>query len=62
MSEKKNTEQELEQMADALLAEADKKEEPAKKTKGKLDDKTIAALPAAAEYFAALARERAEYI
>ena len=48
MSEKKTTEQELEQMADALLAEADKKEEPAKKTKGKLDDKTIAALPAAA--------------
>ena len=48
MSEKKTTEQELEQMADALLAEADKKEEPAKKTKGKLDDKTIATLPAAA--------------
>lgn len=48
MSEKKTTEQELEQMADALLAEADKKEEPAKKAKGKLDDKTIAALPAAA--------------
>ena len=48
MSEKKTTEQDLEQMADALLAEADKKEEPAKKTKGKLDDKTIATLPAAA--------------
>ena len=28
MSEKKTTEQDLEQMADALLAEADKKEEP----------------------------------
>ena len=48
MSEKKPTEQELEQMADALLAEADKKDEPAKKSKGKLDDKTIATLPAAA--------------
>ena len=48
MSEKKSTEQELEQMADALLAEADKKDEPAKKSKGKLDDKTIATLPAAA--------------
>ena len=48
MSEKKTTEQDLEQMADALLAEADKKDEPAKKTKGKLDDKTIATLPAAA--------------
>lgn len=48
MSEKKTTEQDLEQMADALLAEADKKDEPVKKTKGKLDDKTIAALPAAA--------------
>lgn len=48
MSEKKTTEQELEQMADALLAEADKKDEPVKKTKGKLDDKTIATLPAAA--------------
>ena len=48
MSEKKTTEQDLEQMADALLAEADKKDEPVKKTKGKLDDKTIATLPAAA--------------
>ena len=48
MSEKKTTEQNLEQMADALLAEADKKDEPVKKTKGKLDDKTIATLPAAA--------------
>ena len=48
MSEKKTTEQELEQMADALLAEADKKDEPVKKAKGKLDDKTIATLPAAA--------------
>ena len=48
MSEKKNTEQELEQMADALLAAADKKDEPVKKGKGKLDDKTIATLPAAA--------------
>ncbi|MBQ6249632.1 MAG: RNA polymerase subunit sigma, partial [Oscillospiraceae bacterium] len=35
-------------MADALLAESDKKDEPAKKSKGKLDDKTIATLPAAA--------------
>ena len=51
MSEEKYTAEELEQMADVLLSEGaeDKKEEPVKKAaKGKLDDKTIATLPAAA--------------
>ena len=48
MTDKKFTEEELEQMADALLAEDEKKDEPVKKGKGKLDDKAIAALPAAA--------------
>ena len=47
MTDKKYTEEELEQMADAMLAEDEKKEEPAKKSKNKLDDKTIATLPAA---------------
>ena len=60
MTEKTYTKQELEAMANALLAEDDKKkkesaekadahkEGEAKKEKGKLDDKTIASLPAAA--------------
>ena len=48
MTDKKYTEEELEQMADAMLAEDEKKDSPAKKSKGKLDDKTIASLPAAA--------------
>ena len=48
MSEKL-TEQQLEEMADQLLAESEKAEAPAKKNKTtKLDDKTIATLPAAA--------------
>ena len=48
MSEKL-TEQQLEEMADQLLAESEKAEAPAKKNKNaKLDDKAIAALPAAA--------------
>ena len=47
MTEKKYSPEELEQMADALLSEDEKKDEPAKKPKGKLDDKTIASLPAA---------------
>ena len=48
MSEKL-TEQQLEEMADQLLAESEKAETPAKKSKNtKLDDKTIATLPAAA--------------
>ena len=48
MTDKKYTEEELEQMADAMLAQDEKKEESAKKSKSKLDDKTIASLPAAA--------------
>ncbi len=54
MSEKVNenmTAEELEQMADALLAEnapAPEKKEEKKSSKGKLDDKTIEKLPAAA--------------
>ena len=48
MSEKL-TEQQLKEMADQLLAESEKAETPAKKSKNtKLDDKTIATLPAAA--------------
>ena len=64
MSEEKYTPEQLEEMADALLAAEDQKvatapemeipmdiietSEPGKKSKGKLDDKTIATLPAAA--------------
>ena len=51
MSEEKLTAEQLDQMADAILAEDSKKEEDTteKKTfKGKLDEKAIAALPAAA--------------
>ena len=48
MTDKTYTEEELEQMADAMLAEEEKKEESSKKNKGKLDDKTISSLPAAA--------------
>ena len=48
MTDKTFSQEELEQMADAMLAESEKKDEPAKKNRGKLDDKTIATLPAAA--------------
>jgi len=48
MTDNTYTNEELDAMADALLAEDAKKEEPKKSGKGKLDDKTIATLPAAA--------------
>ena len=47
MTDNKYTEEELEQMADALLVEDEKKEDTAKKVRSKLDEKTIASLPAA---------------
>ena len=47
MTDKTFSQEELEQMADAMLAESEKKDEPAKKNRGKLDDKAIATLPAA---------------
>ena len=52
MTETKYTEKELQEMADALLKEADAKqheieEEVIKSNKGQLDEKTIASLPAA---------------
>ena len=52
MTETKYTEKQLQEMADALLKEADQQqreieEEVIKSNKGQLDDKTIASLPAA---------------
>ena len=52
MTETKYTEKELQEMADALLKEADAQqheieEEVIKSNKGQLDEKTIASLPAA---------------
>lgn len=52
MTQTKYTEKQLQEMADALLKEADQQqreieEEVIKSNKGQLDDKTIASLPAA---------------